>query len=305
VTLPVSVVVPVYNNRTTVADAIRSVFGQTILPAEVIAVDDGSVDGSADVIRGEFGDRVILIQQPNGGPSYARNTGIEAAHEPFVAFLDADDVWHPSKLEVQFGVLERYDDVGVVAADWVRRPEEWPPLPVTWPTEPISYQDILILNRFQTSTVLARTALVKAVGGFDSAVDGAEDWDLWIRLAAVTRVLKVAWPLVVYRDVETGYSKDVWRVYVTMHKLLDKQRDTGRLSRAAFEEIETWHHLRFAVGLLLLKDARRAGRALLGALSPRLRPYLWKATTHYLLPFLRARYVRRRAQEAPGRRART
>lgn len=299
-TLPVSVVVPVYNNRTTVADAVRSVFAQTAVPAEVLVVDDGSTDGSAEVVEQEFGGRVLVIRQPNGGPSRARNTGIDAASQPLVAFLDADDVWHPRKLEVQYAVLTRDGDVGVVAADWVRRPEEWPGPPSAWVEEPVSYQDILVLNRFQTSTVLARTKLVRAVGGFDPAVDGAEDWDLWVRLAAQSKVVKIAWPLVVYRDVATGYSKDVWRVYVTMQKLLEKQRSVARLSPQVFREIETWHHLRFAVAFLLLRDVGRARRALGRAFAPGLRRHVWAATTHYLIPFLRSRYARRRGRPVPA-----
>jgi glycosyltransferase involved in cell wall biosynthesis len=298
-TLPISVVIPVYNSRATIVEAVRSAVTQTAEPAEVLVVDDGSSDGSPEAVEQEFGPRVTVIRQANGGPSRARNRGIDAATQPLVAFLDADDIWHPNKLESQYAILARADDIGVVASDWVRRPEEWPSLPTEWRAEPLSYQEILVLNRFQTSTVLARTALVRAVGGFDPKLDGAEDWDLWVRLAARSRVVKIPWPLVVYRDVPTGYSKDVWRVYVTMQGLLDKQRDRAPLSPGALAEIEAWHHLRFAVAFLLLKDVDRARRALAGALAPPLRRYVWRATTRYLLPFLRAR-LRRRRGPAPA-----
>ncbi|MCL8209437.1 MAG: glycosyltransferase family 2 protein [Actinomycetia bacterium] len=295
-TLPISVVIPVYNNRATIVEAVRSAVTQTAEPAEVLVVDDGSSDGSPEAVEQEFGPHVTVIRQANGGPSRARNRGIDAATQPLVAFLDADDVWHPNKLESQYAVLARSDDIGVVASDWVRRPEDWPSLPTEWRAEPLSYQEILVLNRFQTSTVLARTTLVRAVGGFDPKLDGAEDWDLWVRLAARSRVVKIPWPLVVYRDVPTGYSKDVWRVYVTMQGLLDKQRDRAPLSPAALAEIEAWHHLRFAVAFLLLKDVDHARRALAGALAPPLRRHVWRATTRYLLPFLRARLRRRRGR---------
>lgn len=293
--VPVTVVVPVYNNRDTVVDAIASALRQVPPPAEVLVVDDGSTDGGADAVRDAFQEvpSVRVMVQENAGPSRARNRGIAEASSPYLAFLDADDEWLPDKLALQGHVLDSEPTVGLVACDWVReRPREdvaRASAPGT-PWSRLTYRDCLVLNRFQTSTVLMRTALARTLGGFDAAVDGAEDWDLWVRAAQAAGVVKLNRPLVVYRDVPTGYSKDVWRVYQTMHGLLDKHRATAPVG---FGTIEAWHHLRFFVALRLMGDRAHARAALGAALSPRL---LWRvpaATLAYLLPFLVRRRVRR------------
>jgi glycosyltransferase involved in cell wall biosynthesis len=291
---PVTAIIPTYNSVGTLGAAIESVLAQSQPPAQVVVVDDGSTDSTPDWVRSRYGSRVDLIVVANGGPSRARNRGIEAAGEPFVAFLDADDTWHPFKLERQLSLFGHDPAIGTVASDWVRSASELPlALPASPSVSPITYHDTLILNRFQTSTVLVRTELVRQVGGFDPSVDGAEDWDLWVRLAAAAPMVKVDEPLVVYRDVSTGYSKDVARVYRTMERLLDKHRDQAGLGRDEFRQIEAWHHLRFAVAFYLMHDASRArmawgrGWAMKGAALP--------AMVRYLLPFL-ARRLRRRAQ---------
>ena len=292
--MPVTVVVPVYNSRDTVVGAVRSALGQVPPPAEVLVVDDGSTDGSAAAVRAAFAaeSSVRVLQQENAGPSRARNRGIAEASQPLLAFLDADDEWLPDKLALQDHVLASEPAVGLVACDWVReRPRDGGTGGrASAPWSRLTYRDCLVLNRFQTSTVLMRTALARALGGFDAAVDGAEDWDLWVRVAQVADVVKLNRPRVVYRDVATGYSKDVWRVYQTMHGLLDKHRAAAP---PGFGTIEAWHHLRFFVALRLMGDRAHARAALGEALAPRL---VWRvpaATVAYLLPFLVRRRLRR------------
>ncbi len=296
---PVSVVVPTFNDAEYVADAITSLLTQTLRPAEILVVDDGSTDDTASLVRDRFGSSVTLIARSNGGPSRARNTGIEAASEPYVAFLDADDIWVPTKLERQLALLNRDPRTGLVATDWVRSARELPadvPEVDKLPQTTLGYTELLALNRFQTSTVLVRTHLLREVGGFDPKVDGAEDWDLWVRLAQVAGVVKIDWPFVIYRDRASGYSKDVWRVYETMLLLLDKHREQAPLSRSRFRELEAWHHLRFFVALALLHDREHARRALRAAFRDGLWPYALEASVTRLLPFLYGRMRRRKTR---------
>lgn len=293
--MAVTVVVPVYNNRDTVVEAIRSALRQVPPPTEVLVVDDGSTDGSAAAVRDAFGAEPSLrvIVQENAGPSRARNRGIAEAACPYLAFLDADDEWLPDKLALQGHVLASEPAVGLVACDWVRERPRAGGTGGRAPAAPwsrLTYRDCLVLNRFQTSTVLMRTELARALGGFDAAVDGAEDWDLWVRAAQSAGVVKLNRPLVVYRDVPTGYSKDVWRVYQTMHGLLDKHRASAP---PGFGTIEAWHHLRFSVALRLMGDRAHARAALGEALSPQLRWRVPAAAVAYLLPFLVRRRIRR------------
>ncbi|MBX5468232.1 MAG: glycosyltransferase family 2 protein [Firmicutes bacterium] len=290
--LAISVVIPAHNAAATLGDALDSVAAQCYPVAETIVVDDGSTDGTGAMVRERY-PWARVIATPGLGPSGARNAGIAAAQGEFVALLDADDVWHPEKLARQAAVATDAA-VALVAADWVReKGQPWPPVPEAVPSRPVAYGDLLVLNRFQTSTVLVRRAVWAAVGGFDPSVDGAEDWDLWLRVARVGRVVKIDWPLVVYRDVPTGYSKDVWRVYETMWRMLEKHRESAPFGPKAREVLWTWHHLRFWVAFALAGDWERAEavRRRIGAE----RRWRWvpAATRRYLLPFLWQRGRRR------------
>jgi glycosyltransferase involved in cell wall biosynthesis len=110
----VSVIIPVYNGDQYLDDTLQSILSQNYAPVEIIVVDDGSTDKTADLVRAY--DTIHYIYQHNQGPSSARNTGIAASQGEFVAFLDADDMWVPEKLSLQVGYLIQHPDVGFVYA---------------------------------------------------------------------------------------------------------------------------------------------------------------------------------------------
>ena len=283
----ISVVIPAYNAESTVVDAVRSVLQQTLPVEEIILVDDGSTDRTAAVVRETFS-HVRVEEVANGGPSRARNHGIGLARGDWIAFLDADDTWHPEKLAVQ--MAQTGADVRMVASDWVRG-ADFRPVPHPVPTSRLTYRHMLTMNQFQTSTVVMSTELARELNGFDPSVDGAEDWDFWLRASEHTTIVKVDWPLVQYRDVPTGYSKDVWRVYRTMQPMLDKHRGTPVISKGQFATLESWHHLRFWVSFSLQHDREHARMAWRKAW--RIFPYVFLAVVRYLMPFL-ARRVKKR-----------
>lgn len=107
----VSVIIPVYNGERFLAEAIRSALDQTLSPAEIIVIDDGSTDASAEVARG-FGPPVRVLAQANLGPAAARNLGVAHAAGDLLAFLDADDLWMPEKLAYQVQFLCRPAGIG-------------------------------------------------------------------------------------------------------------------------------------------------------------------------------------------------
>lgn len=286
----ISVIIPAYNAEETIGEAIASVMQQSLPVQEILVIDDGSTDGTAERVHQSYPD-VLVITVPNGGPSKARNEGIWRARGEWIAFLDADDQWHGDKLRVQMKVAT--PNIALVASDWVRG-NDFQPVPEPVPTSRLGYRDLLSLNQFQTSTVIMRRTLANELGGFDAALDGAEDWDFWLRASGRTEIIKVDWPLVQYRDMPSGYSKDVWRVYTTMQPMLDKHRGTREISARDFGIIEAWHHLRFWVAFGLAHDKHHAKEAWRNARQLRLRPYFYAALFSRVMPFLWRR-LRKRA----------
>ena len=110
----VSIIIPTYNRRRFVADAIDSGLAQTHGNCEIIVVDDGSGDGTEGLLRERYGERIRLIRQANQGPGIARNRGLEAARGQFIHFLDADDQLHEQKIEIGLRVFRERPDVSVV-----------------------------------------------------------------------------------------------------------------------------------------------------------------------------------------------
>jgi glycosyltransferase involved in cell wall biosynthesis len=282
----VSVVVPAHDAAATVADAIRSVLAQTRPADEIVVVDDGSTDDTVAVVR-SFGGAVRLVSQPQSGPSSARNAGAAATTGEWLAFLDADDAWHPAKLERQLRVA---DHAAIVATDWTRGA-----LPEIAPdrvgTTRISTRDILVMNRFQTSTVLLRRRAFDASGGFDPALDGVEDWDMWLRASRHGPVVKLDWPFVRYVDVGTGYSKASERVYRTGASMLEREvgPDPGHEERAVL----AYHHLRWAIAFRLMGDPGLARVCLVELRRRGLLRAVPEGTARFLVPYLAWRADRR------------
>ncbi|HLV01181.1 MAG TPA: glycosyltransferase, partial [Acidobacteriota bacterium] len=193
----VSVIIPCFNSARFVAEAVNSVLKQTRPPDEIIVVDDGSTDDTADVLN-RFKGQISYIRQENRGPSTARNTGIQAATGELICFLDADDIWLPEKLERQLDFITQNLDVGLLFTDEEeieaasgrvlqpsllssRKRFERPNLPGYVSN---AVEQLLLENFIPTSTVMTRRSCLKVSGLFDEKLQVSEDRDLWTRLAA-------------------------------------------------------------------------------------------------------------------------
>lgn len=175
----ISCVLPVFNGERYLEEALQSVFAQTYRPIQVVVVDDGSTDSTAE-IAAAHGDRVEVIRQPNAGPSPATNRGVEAARGELVAFLDADDRWPPQKLALQEEHLAAHPDTAAVFAHarnfWVPELRE----------EEIRFAGhriTLPLPAYTRGTMMTRRSAFDTVGGFDPRMAHGEiqDWVLRAR----------------------------------------------------------------------------------------------------------------------------
>ena len=182
----VSIVVPTRNRAVDLPGALASVLGQTFTDWECIVVDDGSTDGTPDVVReaARADPRVRSVRRgPGGSPGGARNAGLGVARGRLVAFLDDDDRWLPGKLALQLPLIEadrhagmifgRVELFGDAVGVWPRRP----------PSARPSLRKLLASNFVPTSTVVARRSAVDRAGGFDEGLRVSGDYDLWIRIA--------------------------------------------------------------------------------------------------------------------------
>lgn len=197
----VSVIIPTYNFAPFIVDAVESVLAQTYTDHEIIVVDDGSRDGTRERLE-PYTDRIRYIYQDNGGPSSARNTGIRQARGELIGFLDADDLWHPRKLEVQVRFLREHPEIGIVGASHTEDfGAEWAEVdrPGDPPWRSISYHDLIVKGRFGPSAALIRRECFDEAGPFDVTLRGGEDRDMWIRIGAIRPVAILEQPLWKYR----------------------------------------------------------------------------------------------------------
>ncbi|TAN25231.1 MAG: glycosyltransferase family 2 protein [Actinomycetota bacterium] len=295
----ISAVIPTFNSQETIKGALESVYSQTIPPDEVLVIDDESSDNTCAIVSSNFPE-VRLIKKHNGGPSSARNLGIKNAKSEWIAFLDADDIWALDKNELQLKEIAGNPKAVLIASNWTEsaRPllDSQKARPTEVATKKLWTSQILVLNRFQTSTVIARRAQLDQLGGFRSELDGAEDWDMWLRLSKLGEVVLIEEPLVLYRNSDGGYSKNLARLMVAMQKMMVHESDEMSINPRLFRKIWAWHYLRFCVGFLLLKDAKGAKTCIVSAIRAGLGPQMPSAAWTYLIPFLSLR-LRKRLQK--------
>jgi len=218
----VSVVIPAYNAAAFIERTLRSALRQTHSTLEVIVVDDGSTDSTVGLARAtaEGDSRVRIISVPNGGVASARNIGISEAAGEFVAFLDADDLWHPTKIEHQLAALDQVEDAaGVyVLSRYIDVNDR-----VTSQNKPVLFSGYSFARHLygkpvgNGSSLLVRRKCAVAVGGFESSwaargLGGCEDLDFELKLGAKYPITAVPLYLVGYRVSPGAMSSDKIRM---------------------------------------------------------------------------------------------
>ena len=269
----VSVVIPSYNSADVLPDAIASILTQTRPADEIIVVDDGSNDDTAAVCA-RFGEKVQYIRQENRLASIARNTGIAASKGDWLAFLDADDLWDPEKLELQLAALAQNPE-----ADFAITPV------LVWSPHDESYQlyswkgsldpnvvraELLVRNIFSgiCSSILVRREAVESVGRFAPG-KGCEDRRLAIDLMERHRAVILDMPLVRQRPGPAHFTNpERWRVemlsliadYGDLYAQLDPSGRLKRRARARMHERSGMHYLEKGDLQTAVRDLLRAAR---------------------------------------------
>ena len=179
----ISVVIPAYNAESYIQSTLDSVFNQTYQNIEVIVVDDGSNDSTQSILNA-YPHNVVVIKTENKGVSHARNTGIDAAKGGWIAFVDSDDIWLPTKLEEQIISIgecqwSHCDSVyiGENQSGDVKR-SDYSHIP-----RGNVFEELIVENFITTSSVLIKKSLLNQYGKFDETLACLEDWKLWIDIA--------------------------------------------------------------------------------------------------------------------------
>jgi glycosyltransferase involved in cell wall biosynthesis len=219
----VTVVIPTFNYGHLVGEAVDSALAQTHPRVEVIVVDDGSTDDTADRLA-RYGDRIRVMRQANQGLSAARNAGIRAASGEFVALLDSDDAFHPRKLERQAAAFAARPELTLIGtAHFSDEPVAWASVPDSPPrvvTPPLD--ELVTSTRFAPSSAMLRRSAFDAVGLFDTELRSVEDRDMWIRVGARHPVGVIEEPLTWYRQTPGSMSRHPERMETNERRVLDK-----------------------------------------------------------------------------------
>jgi GT2 family glycosyltransferase len=221
----VSVIIPVYNGEKTIQETITSVLSQTFSDFELIIINDGSQDKTLEIISGIQDSRIKVFSYQNAGLSATRNRGISHSRGQFIAFLDADDLWTADKIESQLKALQGNPQASLAYSwsDFVDESNRFLHIGrrLTW--EGNVYSKILVLNFLEHgSNPLIRREALEAVGNFDETLSSAEDWDMWIRLAAKYPFVVVTAPQILYRVSTNSLSSNVVKLEAACLQVIER-----------------------------------------------------------------------------------
>ena len=264
----ISIVIPLYNKAKSVERAVRSVLAQTVADFELIVVDNGSSDGSAEIVAGIGDSRIRLVVERSRGVSYARNRGISEARGEWVAFLDADDEWMPTFLESCCQLHDKYPQCELLATAYKRCDSDGRMQDIIVSGIPAE-TDFMLDNYFEVAaqsdppfcsiSVMVRKEALLAVAGFPTGIAQGEDLLTWARLAAGCKIAYCREPqCVFYIDGNSGQEKP---------KRIPPEIDiVGEELAALFREnpeivglrqyIASWHKMRASMFLRLPSHGR-------------------------------------------------
>jgi glycosyltransferase involved in cell wall biosynthesis len=221
----ISIIVPVYNGEKTIEETIATALRQTFKDFELIVVNDGSKDTTLEIVSNIQDPRLRIFSYENKGQAASRNRGLAHATGEFIAFLDADDLWTPDKLGFQLMALEE-NPQAAVAYSWTDLIDESGKFLRRGAHVTVNgdvFARLLLSNFLDNgSNALIRKQALTEVGGFDESLPPAEDWDMWLRLAAHYQFVAVPFPQVLYRVSTNSASSNVLRMESASLKVIER-----------------------------------------------------------------------------------
>ncbi|XWK85820.1 MAG: glycosyltransferase [Phormidium sp.] len=214
----ISVIIPAYNNEKTIQETIESVLRQTFTDFELIVINDGSTDRTLEIVSTIKDPRIKVFSYSNAGGAVSRNRGFYHSSGEFIAFLDADDLWTPDKLEAQLKALQE-NPQAAVAYSWLNSIDESSNFLRTGNHRTENgeiYAKLYLIPFIESgSNPLIRRQALMDIGGFDESLPASQDYDLYLRLAARYEFIAVPFPQVLYRIASNSMSANVRRQEVT------------------------------------------------------------------------------------------
>lgn len=238
----VSVIIPTYNREKTILRALQSVLNQTYTNIEILVVDDGSTDGTADIVRSVEDERVkYLVLEKNGGPSNARNVGVHMAEGEWIAFQDSDDCWHNDKLEVQMAYAKGHPEFSLIycmSMNYFQNGLKMLVPPKPWPEvmEGDMLDILLQRNVIDTPTMFLKRACFLNVGGFDITYKALEDWEFMLRFSKMYEIGFLQQVLMDSYMLNDGVSSNMGAYFESRCKMLGQYR-TEMMRKGVFEAI--------------------------------------------------------------------
>ena len=195
--MKISVIIPTYNRKKTLARAIQSVINQSLSPFEILIIDDGSNDGTEEWVKDNF-QNIKYIYQNNHGVSSARNIGIENAYGDWVAFLDSDDEWLPNKLYEQVKAIDSNPEIKFFHTNeiWIRNGIRVNQMKKHKKYGGYIFEKCLDICRISPSSALIQKEVFDNIGIFDESLRVCEDYDLWLRITSKYPVVFLDVPLI-------------------------------------------------------------------------------------------------------------
>jgi glycosyltransferase involved in cell wall biosynthesis len=266
----VSVIIPTYRHRDFIPQTLASVFEQTFTDYEILVINDGSPDDTRGVISPYLDSgRITYIEQSNHGQSHARNVGLSRAAGELIAFLDDDDLWPPDKLSAQVDFLDREPTVGMVGGRFQRIDAEGKP-GKPGPFYPsITFEELFCANPFHSpGQTLIRASLLRELGGLNSAIWGADDYDLWFRIARRSTIVMRDEIALYYRVHPNNASKQMARLLHASCQTIELHLQA--IDKRARKELRRNAHRTFYNGLgcylvSAARDEARRGRFIAAA----------------------------------------